>query len=72
MLTPLPPGIDPVAAASVPDNVLDGYRSVAPHLVARPGADVLVAIHGNRSIGLYAAQAALALGAGIGDRGERR
>ena len=64
MLTPLPPGIDPVAAASVPDNVLDGYRGVAPHLVAHPGADVLVAIHGNRSIGLYAAQAAIALGAG--------
>ena len=26
MLTPLPAGVDPVAAASVPDNVLDGYR----------------------------------------------
>ena len=64
MLTPLPDGLDPVAVASVPDNVADGYRSVAPHLAARPGADVLVACHGTPSIGLYAAQSALALGAG--------
>lgn len=63
MLTPLPAGVAPVAAASVPDNVLDGYRAVAPHLAARPGADVLVACHGIPGIGLYAAQAALALGA---------
>jgi alcohol dehydrogenase len=64
MLTPLPASVDPVAAASVPDNVLDGYRAVAPHLASRPGADVLVAIHGIPSIGLYATQAAMALGAG--------
>jgi alcohol dehydrogenase len=64
MLTPLPDGIDPVAVASVPDNVTDGYRAVAPHLQATPEADVLIVIHGNRSIGLYAAQAALALGTG--------
>jgi alcohol dehydrogenase len=63
MLTPLPAGVDPVAVASVPDNVTDGYRAVAPHLAARPGAEVLVACHGVPSIGLYAAQAALALGA---------
>lgn len=63
MLTPLPAGVDPVAAASVPDNVLDGYRAVAPHLAARPGADVLVVCHGTPSIGLYAAQAASGLGA---------
>ena len=64
MLVPLPEGLDPVAVASVPDNVVDGYRSVAPHLLARPGADVLVACHGMPSIGLFAAQSAVALGAG--------
>jgi alcohol dehydrogenase len=64
MLTPLPAGLDPIAVASVPDNVVDGYRAVAPHLRQRPGADVLVACHGTPSIGLYAAQSALALGAG--------
>ncbi len=64
MLFPMPDGLDPVALASVPDNVVDGYRGVAPHLRERPGAEVLVAIHGTPSIGLYAAQSALALGAG--------
>jgi alcohol dehydrogenase len=63
MLFPMPDGLDPVALASVPDNVVDGYRGVAPHLRARPGASVLVAIHGTPSIGLYAAQSAIALGA---------
>ncbi len=63
MLFPLPYGLDPVSLASVPDNVVDGYRGVAPHLKANPDADVLVAIHGTPSIGLYAAQCALALGA---------
>lgn len=63
MLAPLPPGLDPVAVASVPDNVVDGYRAVAEHLRDRPGAEVLVACHGTPSIGLYAAQSALALGA---------
>jgi threonine dehydrogenase-like Zn-dependent dehydrogenase len=47
----------------VPDNVADGYRGVARHLAARPGSDVLIAIHGTPSIGLYAAQCAMALDA---------
>ena len=63
MLCPLPDGIDPRSVASVSDNVLDGYRTVAPHLERRPGAEVLVVCHGSRSIALYAVQAALALGA---------
>ncbi|MGI9557407.1 MAG: zinc-dependent alcohol dehydrogenase [Solirubrobacterales bacterium] len=64
MLQPVPEGIDPVSLASVSDNVLDGYRTVAPHLAEQPGASVLVVCHGSRSIALYAVQAALALGAG--------
>jgi alcohol dehydrogenase len=63
MLCPVPAGIDPVGLASVSDNVLDGYRTVAPHLEERPGTEVLVVCHGSRSIALYAVQAALALGA---------
>src|SRR5205085_9825186 len=55
--------IDPVAIASVSDNVLDGYRGVARHLEARPGSPVLVVSHGYPSIPLYAVQAAVALGA---------
>jgi alcohol dehydrogenase len=63
MLFPVPEGIDPVSLASVPDNVADGYRAVAPHLRDQPGAEVLVVIHGTPSIGLYATQSARALGA---------
>ena len=46
MLVALPEGIDPVAAASVADNVCDAYRHIAPHLpdvLARdPNAEVLI------------------------------
>jgi threonine dehydrogenase-like Zn-dependent dehydrogenase len=63
MLEPIPDGADPVALGSVSDNVLDGYRAVAPHLAANPGAEVLVVSHGLKSVPLYAAQAAVALGA---------
>lgn len=64
MLQPVPDGLDPVSLASVSDNVLDGYRSVAPHLATHPGADVLFVCSGTPSIALYGVQAALALGAG--------
>ena len=63
MLQPIPPLLDPVLLASVSDNVLDGYRAVAPHLAALPGSELLIVSHGLPSIPLYAAQAALALGA---------
>ncbi len=62
MLRPISPALDPVALASVSDNVTDGYRAVAPHLAARPGSEVLIVSHGSPSIPLYAVQAALALG----------
>jgi alcohol dehydrogenase len=64
MLVPVPPSVDPIRIASAGDNVADGYRAVAPHLAARPHADVLVVCHGGRSIALYATLAALVLGAG--------
>ncbi len=63
MLQPIPRTLDPVSLASVSDNVLDGYRAVAPHLAARPKSELLIVSHGLASIPLYAAQAALALGA---------
>lgn len=63
MLHPVPDGLAPADLASVSDNVLDGYRAVAPHLEAAPGSEVLVVAHGAPSIPLYAVQAALALGA---------
>src|SRR2546428_6865419 len=63
MLAPVAPDLDSVALASVSDNVLDGYRAVAPHLAQLPGAEVLIVSHGLKSVPLYAAQAAVALGA---------
>jgi threonine dehydrogenase-like Zn-dependent dehydrogenase len=63
MLVPLPAGADPAALASAGDNVGDGWRTVAPHLAARPGATVLVVGGGAVSVGLYAAGCAVALGA---------
>ncbi|HEY3190829.1 MAG TPA: alcohol dehydrogenase catalytic domain-containing protein [Solirubrobacteraceae bacterium] len=64
MLVALPDGVDPVAVASVADNVPDGYRAVAAPLAAAPGSEVLIAGGAARSVGLYAAACAVALGAG--------
>jgi len=64
MLQPIPPSLDPALLASVSDNVPDGYRAVASQLAAQPGTELLIVSHGLPSIPLYAAQAALALGAG--------
>jgi threonine dehydrogenase-like Zn-dependent dehydrogenase len=63
MLVPLGDGLDPVAVASVADNVPDGYRAVAAPLADAPGAEVLVVGGWARSVGLYAAACAGALGA---------
>jgi threonine dehydrogenase-like Zn-dependent dehydrogenase len=62
MLVRVPQGLDPVALASASDNVPDGYRTVAPLLRAAPGAPVLVVGGRAKSIGLYAAGIAKALG----------
>ena len=62
MLIPLPAGVAPAAVASLGDNLCDGWRTVAPWLAERPGADVLV-VGGTGSVPMYAVQAALALGA---------
>lgn len=73
MLVPFPDDLDPVAAASVADNVSDAYRHIGPHLpslLARdPGARVLVvgALTPRHlftaSVSLYAGLIARALGA---------
>ncbi|WP_217343201.1 zinc-binding dehydrogenase [Rhodanobacter sp. C01] len=63
MLVPVPDDIDPLKLASASDNMPDAWRSVGPALAQRPGAPVLVVGGGARSIGLYAAGMAVALGA---------
>ena len=64
MLVPVPDGIGSEAIASMSDNIPDGIRLVAEPLSRRPGAEVLVLGGGTRSIALYAAGAAVLLGAG--------
>ncbi|MBK9180579.1 MAG: alcohol dehydrogenase catalytic domain-containing protein [Acidimicrobiales bacterium] len=63
LLLPLPDGVDPVAAAGIPDNVADGYRCVAGPMAEWPGEAVLVVGGLAQSVGLYAVAAAAALGA---------
>jgi alcohol dehydrogenase len=64
MLVELPDGIEPAAAASVSDNLVDAWRTVAPFLAEEPGAGVLVVGGGGQgSIGLYAVGIAAALDA---------
>lgn len=64
MLVPLPQGLDPVACASLSDNVADGFRAVSGPLAESPGGTVLVVGGLAQSVGIYAAGAAVALGAG--------
>jgi threonine dehydrogenase-like Zn-dependent dehydrogenase len=62
MLVPLPAKLSAVDLASASDNIPDAWRTVAPHLQQRPGSPVLVVGGAARSIGLYAAGIAVALG----------
>jgi alcohol dehydrogenase len=63
MLVPVPQGLDPYSLGSFPDNIVDGWRTVGPHLRERPRGSVLVMGGGALSIGLYAAGIAVAMGA---------
>jgi threonine dehydrogenase-like Zn-dependent dehydrogenase len=68
MLVRLPAGIDPTAAASVGDNVVDGWRTIGPYaddLGVLDPADRRVLVLGGLSIGLYATAVALALEAAV-------
>lgn len=63
MLVKIGADVDPVAAAALGDNAIDGYRTVAGPLAREPGAAVLIAGGGAPSVALYAVAAARALGA---------
>jgi alcohol dehydrogenase len=63
MLVPVPDGVSLVSAAAISDNATDGYRTVAEPLLGNPGAAVLVVGGLAQSVGLFAVQAARALGA---------
>jgi threonine dehydrogenase-like Zn-dependent dehydrogenase len=76
MLVALPGGVDPGAAASVSDNIVDAWRTVGPQLAGEPEAAVLIVGGGGPgSLGLYAAGIAAALGGSrvvYVDKDERR
>ncbi|MGO9507953.1 MAG: zinc-dependent alcohol dehydrogenase [Mycobacterium sp.] len=68
MLIPVPESVDPVAIASLSDNIPDGWRTVAPYaseLAALDEVDRRVLVVGTLSIGLYAAAIGVALGAHV-------
>jgi threonine dehydrogenase-like Zn-dependent dehydrogenase len=62
LLVPAPDRLPVPMLCTLPDNVVDGYRTVGPPLAERPGAEVLVVGGAAPSIGLYATAAAVALG----------
>jgi threonine dehydrogenase-like Zn-dependent dehydrogenase len=62
MLTCLPAGVEPAAAAAVSDNLTDAYVCVIRGLSRHPGARVLV-VSSLPSLGLFAVDQALAAGA---------
>lgn len=63
MLVKVPHGLDPLRVAAAADNLSDAWRAVAPALAESADGSVLVIGGGSRSIGLYAAGLAVALGA---------
>ena len=68
MLVGVPDAVDPVAIASLSDNIPDGWRAVGPYrmeLAALDPADRRVLVAGRLSIGLYAAAFASAYGAQV-------
>ena len=68
MLIPVPETVDPVAIASLSDNIPDAWRTVAPYAAELAGLDDVdrrVLVVGTLSIGLYAAAIGVALGAHV-------
>jgi alcohol dehydrogenase len=61
-LMPAPEGVANEVLCTLPDNGCDAYRTVGPQLDDRPGAEVLIVGGLAKSIGLYAAAFAVALG----------
>jgi threonine dehydrogenase-like Zn-dependent dehydrogenase len=68
MLVAVPDAVDPIAIASLSDNIPDAWRAVGPFTAELAGLDAderRVLVVGRLSIGLYAAAIAVALGAHV-------
>ena len=77
MLLPVPDGVDLMSVASCSDNVVDGWRCIAPYvseLEAESLSDRRALVLGGGAIGLYAAGVGSALGLQVDyvDTAERR
>jgi threonine dehydrogenase-like Zn-dependent dehydrogenase len=64
LLVPAPDGIPSAVLCTLPDNMVDAYRTVGPPLSQRPGAEVLIVGGTAASVGLYTVAIATALGSG--------
>ena len=62
MLVKIPQQVPLTVAAAISDNASDGYRTVAEPLKKWPNAEVLIVGGLAQSVGLFAVQAAIALG----------
>jgi threonine dehydrogenase-like Zn-dependent dehydrogenase len=62
MLVPLPHGIDPVTIASLSDNIVDGWRTVAPFVTDASRTSLLIVAGVSPSIQFYSVAVAKALG----------
>jgi threonine dehydrogenase-like Zn-dependent dehydrogenase len=62
MLIEVPDGVNPYHCSSLADNIADAYRTVGPQLKKMPNAPILIMGGVAKSIGLYAASLAVALG----------
>lgn len=63
MLIEVPHDVNPYHCPSLSDNIADAYRTVGPPLKKIPNAPVMIMGGAAKSIGLYAASLAIALGA---------
>jgi threonine dehydrogenase-like Zn-dependent dehydrogenase len=62
MLMEVPHDVNPYHCPSLSDNISDAYRTVGPPLKKMPNAPVLIMGGAAKSIGVYAASLAIALG----------
>lgn len=68
MLLPLPDAVDPIAVASLSDNIPDGWRAIGPYRAELDALDLQdrrVLVVGRLSIGLYATAFAAVVGAQV-------
>ncbi len=65
LLVAAPDGVPMTTLATLSDNVVDGYRAVAPPLLERPGSEVLIVAETPGSLALYACGVARAMGASV-------